>query len=312
MGMIVALAVALGVSAATLAPVGPPPPGEIVLPVATLDDTLDVVGSELAAKQIRTRMFVPVEIDGRGPYRFLVDSGADRSVIGSALAQELQLAPGPPVTLRGMAGSSQVGTALLRNLKLGESRTPEIVAPILLEQDLGAQGLIGIDALAEQRLMFDFDTKTITVQDSRRPAAADPDEIVVTAFRRNGQLILTEARVAGTPLFAVIDTGSEITVGNSVLRERIMRRRKPMAVQQIELISVTGHTILADLIVVPEVRIGKLVLASVPIAFVDAPPFALFGLSKSPALLVGTDILKSFRKVSLDFRRRKVRFVLRR
>jgi hypothetical protein len=53
-------------------------------------------------------------------------------------------------------------------------------------------------------------------------------------------------------------------------------------------------------------------LRDVPIAFADLPPFKVFGLDKQPALLLGTDILETFRRVSLDFRARKVRFQLRR
>jgi hypothetical protein len=53
-------------------------------------------------------------------------------------------------------------------------------------------------------------------------------------------------------------------------------------------------------------------LRNVPIAFADVPPFKLFGLANEPALLLGTDILETFRRVSLDFRARKVRFQLRR
>jgi hypothetical protein len=47
-------------------------------------------------------------------------------------------------------------------------------------------------------------------------------------------------------------------------------------------------------------------------AFADVPPFKMFGLSDEPALLLGTDLLDTFRRVSLDFRARKVRFQLRR
>jgi hypothetical protein len=47
-------------------------------------------------------------------------------------------------------------------------------------------------------------------------------------------------------------------------------------------------------------------------AFADLPPFKMFGLSDQPALLLGTDLLESFRRISLDFRARKVRFQLRR
>ena len=60
----------------------------------------------------------------------------------------------------------------------------------------------------------------------------------------------------------------------------------------------------------PQVEIGGIVLRDVPVAFVDVPPFALFGLDKQPALLLGTDLLGIFRRVSLDFRNRKVRFTL--
>jgi hypothetical protein len=49
-----------------------------------------------------------------------------------------------------------------------------------------------------------------------------------------------------------------------------------------------------------------------PIAFADVPPFRVFGLSDQPALLLGTDVLGAFRRVSLDFAARKVRFQLRR
>jgi len=46
-------------------------------------------------------------------------------------------------------------------------------------------------------------------------------------------------------------------------------------------------------------------------AFADVPPFRMFGLANEPALLLGTDILESFRQISLDFKARKVRFQLR-
>jgi len=61
-----------------------------------------------------------------------------------------------------------------------------------------------------------------------------------------------------------------------------------------------------------ELRLGKVTLRNVPIAFEDVPPFQLFGLSNQPALLLGTDLMETFRRVSLDFRARKVRFQLRR
>ena len=75
---------------------------------------------------------------------------------------------------------------------------------------------------------------------------------------------------------------------------------------------VTGVTVNLQLARVAELRLGSVILRNVPMAFAEVPPFAVFGLSDKPALLLGTDILETFRRVSLDFRARKVRFQLRR
>lgn len=316
MGRINFLAGAAVVVLSTVAAQGqgaaPPPVTAPAMPPATIDDTLDIVGDELAARQIRTRMFIDVEVNHRGPFRFLVDSGADRSVVGAAVAARLALPPSKPVTLQGMAGSSRVDTVAVASLRLGPSTITDLVVPALPERYLGAEGLLGIDALAEQRLMLDFEAKKVTVQDSRRPEPLPhADEIVVTARRRNGQLILTQASVGGARIYAVIDTGAELTMGNSALAARVFRRRPPPS-QPVTLISVTGQTIVANLAVLPRVKIGGIFLENVTVAFVDAPPFRLFGLDKQPAMLLGTDLLEVFRRVSLDFRARKVRFTLRR
>ncbi|WP_197277049.1 retropepsin-like aspartic protease [Sphingomonas profundi] len=288
------------------APVPMPPP---TIPPAALDDTLEVSGDAIDARQIETRMTVAVRVNGQGPYRFVVDSGADRSVIGADLARRLALPPEAAVTLHGMAGASRVATVRIDRLTVGASDIPDIVAPALAERHLGAQGLLGIDALAEQRLMLDFEKRTITVQDARKPPPASAGEIVVTARRRHGQLILTQVRVADRPIYAVIDTGSQVTIGNSALLARLGRHRPTTPVT---LVSVTGQTIAAQQALLPEIRIGAVTLRGVPAAFADVPPFALFGLDRQPALLLGSDTLQAFRRVSLDFRARRVRFVLRR
>lgn len=299
----------LAVAAALTLAQATPPPAPPTIPPASLDDSLEIDGEGIDAKQLRTRLFVPVEVNGKGPFNFLVDSGADRSVVSTGLASRLGLPPGRRVRLRGMAGAADVDTVEVDTLKIGTSEIFGISAPALPANFIGAQGLIGIDALADQRMMLDFDKLKITVQDSRKPPPAVAGEIVVTARRRNGQLILTEVSTVGRRMYAVIDTGSEVTLGNLALQARLFKRLPPP--HPITLISVTGQSIVANLATLPEMRIGSITLTGVQVAFVDAPPFALFGLGKEPAMLLGTDVLKAFRRVSLDFKARKVRFVLR-
>ena len=290
----------------------PTPPATMPpLPPAVIDDTLAIGGQDINARKVRTRMTVEVRVNGHGPYRFLVDSGADSSVVGLRIARELQLPVGTPANLHGMTSSARVDHVLVDELSLGQSTIRNLELPALREGDLGGEGMIGIDALVEQRLMMDFEKRVIKSEDARQPAKWLDGEIVVTARRRRGQLILTQVSAAGLPVEAVIDTGSEITIGNLALRDKLIRGNRRSFIT-IPVTGVTGVTINLQLAVVGELRLGSVTLRDVPIAFADVPPFAMFGLSKEPSLLLGTDLLETFRRVSLDFRARKVRFQLRR
>jgi predicted aspartyl protease len=286
-------------------------PNHPMIPTATIDSSLEVNGQTLKAQDLMSRMLIRVKVNDRGPYLFIVDSGADRSVVGANLAERLELPAGKPATLQSLAGPRRVETVMIDRLSLGDTLVNGINAPALDEMSLGADGLIGIDALSGQRLMLDFAANTITIQDGRIAAAASADEIVVTARRRKGQLILTQGTIDGGNVYAVIDTGAQVTIGNFALRDKIFRGHRLPKPQPITLISVTGQPVTADLYIVPEMRLGGLILRRVQIAFADVPPFALFGLAKDPALLLGSDLLQNFSKISLDFRRRRVRFRLR-
>lgn len=277
---------------------------------AVIDDSLAIGGEEIEARKVRSRLTVEVGVNGTGPYRFVVDSGADTSVIGSRLASALRLAPGSPALLNGITESREIERVMVDTLQLGTSTFRDLELPRLDERDIGATGMIGLDALVEQRLMLDFEKRRISVDDARKPVPRLDGEIVVTARLKRGQLILTQVTANRLPLDAVVDTGSEITIGNRALRDQIVRRHRA-DLQQIEVVGVTGKAVMLELAVVDDLRLGGVVLNNVPVAFADVPPFAVFGLDTKPALLLGTDLMENFRKVSLDFKARKVRFQLR-
>lgn len=292
----------------------PAPPGPSTmppLPPAQIDDKLTIGGDAVNAQKVESRMTVDVQLNGRGPFHFVVDSGADTTAVGLKVARDLQLPLGTPVILNGMTDRNIVDRVHVASLKLGPSTISNLEVPALKEEDLGGDGMIGIDALVRQRLMMDFDNRIIKVEDAARPAAHFTDEIVIIARLQHGQLILTHVKAGGFSLDAVIDTGSEITIGNLALRDRLMSRNlnKDWTVATT---GVTGRTVDLQLGQLRELRVGSIVLHNIPIAFADVPPFKVFGLSDTPALLLGTDILQNFRKVSLDFADRKVRFQLRR
>lgn len=282
-----------------------------ILPPAELDDTLAVGGTEIDGKKVASRMTVNVHVNGTGPYRFVVDSGADTSVIGQRIANGLRLPMGRRVILNSITDSQIVDRVLVDELQLGPTKVVDLEVPVLRDRDLGAEGMLGLDALVEQRLMLDFEKRLITVDDGRTPLPRYDDMIVVTARLRKGQLILTQVTAGRQRLEAVVDTGSEITIGNTALRDKLLRRN-PGLFTEIEVTGVTGTTAKLQIARIDRLKIGSVVLQDVPIAFADVPPFEVFGLADRPSLLLGTDVMENFRKVSLDFHKRKVRFQLRR
>nr|NUR37999.1 hypothetical protein [Sphingomonas sp.] len=293
----------------------PAPPGPSTmppLPPAVLDPTLAIGGDEVNARKVETRMTVEVQVNGRGPYHFVVDSGADTSVVGLRIARDLQLPLGTPVILNNVTDRNIVDRVKVASLAFGPSTVSNLEVPALREEHLGGDGMIGIDALVRQRLMMDFENRVVKVEDARRPAPRFTDEIVITAKLKHGQLILTEVKAAGMALNAVIDTGSEITIGNLALRDKLLRSGRNSKVWTVAATGVTGKTVDLQLGNVRTLKIGSITMTNVPIAFADVPPFRVFGLADEPALLLGTDILEAFRKISLDFAARKVRFQLRR
>ena len=287
------------------------PPDVPPLPPAFFDPNLAVGGEDVKARKVETRLTVQVLVNGSGPYNFIVDSGADTSVVGLHIARSLQLPLGTPAILNSMTARNIVDRVKVEHLTLGPSVIRDLQLPALRESDVGGDGMIGIDALVEQRLMMDFENRSIKVEDARIPWKRIPGEIVVVARRYRGQLILTEVQAAGLTLDAVIDTGTQITIGNLALRDKLIRRNREKFVT-IPVTGVTGATAELQLAKIAELRLGPVVLNDVPMAFADVPPFKMFGIADQPALLLGTDLLESFRRISLDFRARKVRFQLRR
>lgn len=265
----------------------------------------------LALGELDARLTVPVAVGTQGPYNFIIDTGAERTVVSRELARSLRLAAGIPVSMTSMTGTGMVDTVMVPGLSIqsiGEQH--DIVAPALEARNLGALGLLGIDTLRNHQVSIDFETGVMSVRPSvKRKASArrDPDEITVTAKSLFGQLIVTDAYYGNTRVQVVLDTGSQVTLGNAALRKRIGKIRRPEA---IELTSVTGGTTIAAYTRVEDIRVGRVAFGAMPVAFAEVAPFERFGLTKRPALLLGMDALRAFRRVDIDFPNRQVRFLV--
>lgn len=286
-------------------------PSQLVIPPPTPPPLPLTEESVLALGDVASRMTVPVTIGKRGPWPFVVDTGAERTVVARELAGVLGLASGGDVRVMTMTGTSIVGTTLVPGLAVSTIRQGTIRAPALEARHMGALGMLGIDVLQGHRVRIDFDRKRMTLSPSakrRRTALSTSDEIVVVARSLYGQLIVTDAHWRNTRISVVIDTGSPVSIGNAALRAAIVRRATPMGL--ISVISATGDTLVADGYAVDDVSLGGISFANVPIAFAEVAPFRRFGIEAKPALILGMDMLRLFRIVQIDFANREIRFTV--
>lgn len=309
-----ASAAAIAPTAAQPAPAVPASPP--TLPSATAGGATDAAAEpatpgveRLGLAMDPARLTLAVTLGGRGPYRFVVDTGAERSVISRALADALALRPGAALRIVTMAGREAVPTALIPRLQLSAARSVrDVQAPVLAAADIGADGMLGIDALRAQHVVFDFRGRSMTIGPPPRHADAT-GEIVVTARTRRGRLVLGEGRVERLHTDVVLDTGSEITIGNAALRGALAAKRRLPRVVPGEIVTITGQRLKVDLIAVKALTVGTLTFQNMPIAFLDSAAFAELGLAERPALLLGMDALRLFDRVSVDFGTRVVHFL---
>lgn len=258
------------------------------------------------ANDSRARLTVPVTIGGAGPFAFLVDTGAERTVLTRQTAQALGLAPSGRATLVSVAGLEDVDLVTVAELSLGTRRFSGLEAPLVDGHDLEAEGIVGLDGLQDQRVTIDFAANRMMIGNASPDVPQiDSYDIVVTARRRSGQLIMTEATIDGVQTDVMIDTGSDTSIGNRALQRALNKRQGE---QQAELIAVTGQTITADVGHARVMRIGGMNIENLTFAFADAPAFAHLRLNRRPAILLGMRDLSAFQKVGIDFARRKVMF----
>jgi predicted aspartyl protease len=275
--------------------------------IRPLDDPPYVPPRSISAvADIYSRMMLGVRVEGQGPFDFVVDTGANQSVISAELAARLGLPVDPSAPLNGVAGVMMAPTTYAV-LDIAGRRKPGAAFSILPGASLGGQGLLGLDQLGGQRLTLDFRTPSIRIETATRIWNSG-DDVVVKGQQVSGQLTLVDADIAGLKITAFIDSGAQSTIGNMALRNLAATNHPIGAWYPTPIVSATGQTIEAELADLPHLRIGGIKLPNWPVAFADLHTFHMWNLVDKPAILIGVDILSRFESVSLDFYRDEVRF----
>jgi len=246
------------------------------------------------------RIWAPVMINGKGPYRLVLDTGASHSAVISRVAQSLGISTDDnQITVRGVTGSAVVPVIKVNRMEVGELLIEPSTLPIVADVFGGAEGVLGREGLPDKRILADFRHDRLTISRSHRERA-EPGFVSVPLKLLKG-LLSAEVYVGAIRTHAIIDTGGQQTVGNLALREALMKRPPRNAVvENIEGVTLDWQR--GDMVEAPPIGIGTMRIENAHITFADMFLFEHLKLTRDPTLLLGMDVLGSFDVLVIDYR----------
>jgi Aspartyl protease len=253
------------------------------------------------------RIWAPVMINGRGPFRLVLDTGASHSAVTSlvALALGIPLDQSPPVILRGVTGSATVPTIHVDTLTVGDLSVDSPMLPIVPDALGGAQGILGSEGLAGKRIFIDFRHDKIQITFSRNERSTrDFVDIPFRAIRNT--LVVVNATIGFVQVKAIIDTGGQATIANLALRDALARNGGPLHGKADQIIGATKDIQDGVVIAMPAIQFGPIQIRDNGVTFADMYIFKQWKLEKEPAILIGMDALGLLDTLVIDYRRHEL------
>lgn len=248
------------------------------------------------------RVVTAVMVDGKGPFRFIIDTGANESTISPKLAVALGLAPSTrdPLRIAGVTGTAIVPSVPIESMRAGalfiaHSQLPVIWSPVMT----GADGILGAAGLAEDSLLVDFQHNTVVIR-SADDAGVPSGYARVQATRLPGGLLSVPGDVGGVPVDAIIDTGSPQTLGNMALYRALYANSRGSTSARVY--GVTKQVRPGSVQVAPTVDLGAIRIGNAVLVFGDFAIFKVWRLTEHPAIILGMDVLGTVDAFSIDFR----------
>jgi predicted aspartyl protease len=273
-------------------PPRPPSPEDLLFACPT---TLDHIGRVIAA----------VRIDGKGPFRFIVDTGANHSTISPGLATTLGLKPSARqlIDVTGVTGTAEEDSVFIAKLQAGDlvianSRFPVIWAPVMA----GAEGILGAAGLSRDRLLVNFRHDQVII--TRSHTEALPRGFTrMWATRLHGGLLSVPGRVGNVRVRAIIDTGSQRTLGNLALYRQLFAEEQGKGKYlTADVYGATRQVGIGKLQLAPSIDLGAIKIGGVGLVFGNFHIFEAWGLTHRPTIILGMDILGTVRAFAIDFR----------
>jgi hypothetical protein len=183
----------------------------------TLDEPLVIV----PAVTLSNYLVVEAKWDKRGPYHFLIDTGASVTLVSPELAARYVSKDAPPaitplVRVKSASGETALlASTTLRRIELGGARFENVQALIYdcaaLSAHLGVQidGILGFPLFRETLLTLDYPQSRVVLQ-SRSAAPLLPGTPI--SFNNDRKTPIIPLRLGQQTFVALIDSGSDVAL----------------------------------------------------------------------------------------------------
>jgi predicted aspartyl protease len=253
------------------------------------------------------RIWAPVMINGHGPFRLVLDTGASHSAITAlvALALGIPTDRSPPVIMRGVTGSATVPTIRVDTLSVGDLAVDQTILPIVPDALGGAEGILGSEGLTGKRIFIDFrhDKIVITYSKNERAGAGF---VNVPFHSLHGSLVVVDANIGTVRVKAIIDTGGQVTIANMALKDALGRASGFPRGKLDSIIGATKQIEQGELRETPAIQLGGIQIHDSGVTFGDLYIFKQWKLLNEPAILIGMDSLGLLDTMIIDYRRHEL------
>ena len=250
------------------------------------------------------RPVVELKINGKGPYRFILDTGAVTTVVSDELRSELSLTPPSGVQVASVGGGPAPTIVLIHDVHIGDAVLEDMIAaamPLggLLQGENAPRGILSAACFPGYLLTYDYPGKRISI---RKGALASAESKSIFQYTDDEVLPTVPVRIAGHDTQVHLDTGSALglTLPVKFLAEL------PLASQPKEAGTARtggGEFPVSIARVNGTIELGKYRLGSDEVRFSDARP------DPGPAVgNIGYGVLRDF-VVTLDSKNRRIRLV---
>lgn len=285
------LAVALTVASTVPPPPAPPPAAEI---------------EQVADGRVAADTFV----NGAGPFRFVIDTGANRTAVSNGLAKRLALPSDGEADVLGVTGSITAPMVRIESLTAGSLRVENLSAPTVGSGALGAHdGLLAVRDLSGARLTLDFEQDLVTLEPSPARSRRPHHSVMLPAQFAAEGIIKIPVEIGGVNAVAVLDTGAQFTMINGPLLEALERRARAKRTTTAWISSIAAETTSGYVVRMPILSVAGVSFEGYnALAVDDLYVLREWGLAETPAMILGMNIMRAMNSLTIDFPAQKVYF----